>query len=471
MPNAVFGGELRGAPPSSPPSTAFEEGGARRLGQPPRRGRSRWVCQHVAKGSAILATIESADRAVRVRTPFYRRFEVWFPFTVYLVSRVFVLVAGIILSTHQMALPIGLERIRITYPVPADPGYLGIMTNWDGQWYRVIAEHGYPSVLPRTDTGAVDMNPWAFFPVFPLAVGAIMWVTGLPFLVVGPVLSTLIGFVAIHLLFRLVDGAVGRWEAVVAVVAVCFYIASPIFSASYTESTALLLVVVCLLLLRSRRYAWLVLALLVLALSRNVVIAMAPVILAHAVIRWRQGDEGRDPVRFRVGMVVLALYAVLLTWLWPSIASIVTQTPDAYTQTMLGWQIKTSLKLYQWWDLLYAYAGLLGQTGGIVVVALYSWWMLSRHSWRWGPELWGWAGAYPAYLLLVTNTTPSRVRYAMLAFTMTLILAAFLNLRPWRRYRVWLLGLVVVAGAIQMWWYTANYIVIDDLTQLPMLYP
>jgi hypothetical protein len=365
-----------------------------------------------------------------------------------------VLIAGIVLSKNQMALPIGLERIRITYPVPADPGYLGVMTNWDGQWYRVIAEHGYPTVLPRTGTGSVDMNPWAFFPVFPLAVGAIMWLTGLPFMIVGPVLSTLIGFGAIHLLFRFIDRAVGRWEAIVAVVAICFYVASPIFSASYTESTALL-----------------VLALLVLALSRNVVIAMAPVNVAHAVVRWRQGDEGPKPARFRIGMGVLALYAGMLTWLWPSIASIVTQTPNAYTQTMLAWKIKTSLKLYQWWDLLYGYAGVLGQVGGIVIVGLYAWWMLSQHSWRWGPELWGWAGAYPAYLLIVTNTTPSRVRYAMLAFTMTLIIASFLNLRPWRRYRYWLLGLVVVAGAAQMWWYTANYIVVDTLNEIPMLYP
>lgn len=403
--------------------------------------------------------------------PFYRRFEVWFPFTVYLVSRVLVLVAGTYLSRYQMALPIGLERIRITYPMPADPGYLAVMTNWDGQWYRVIAEHGYPLVLPRTGTGAVDMNPWAFFPVFPITVGAIMRVTGLPFVVVGPVLSTLIGFVAIHLLFRLVDSAVGRWEAVVTVVAVCFYVASPIFSASYTESTALLLVVVCLMLLRARRYGWLVLALLGLALTRNVVIAMAPVIVAHAVVRWRRGDEGPRAVRFRLGMGALAAYAGLLTWLWPSIASIVTQTPDAYTKTMMAWRIRTSLKLYAWWDLVYAYAGVLGQVGGLAVVGVYAWWMLSKHSWRWGPELWGWAGAYPAYLILVTNTTPSRVRYAMLAFTMALILASFLSLRPWRRYRYWLLGAVAVAGAAQMWWYTANYIVIDNLTVQPILYP
>ena len=444
------------------------------LGCPSRPSGVGGRFRHVHQGVAILAAIETTKQESRdgqARLPFYRRFSVWFPFTVYLVSRIFVLVAGIILARNQIALPIGTERIRITYPMPPDPGYLAVMTNWDGQWYRVIAEQGYPVVLPRAGWGGVDMNPWAFFPVFPLAVGGIMRATGLPFTVVGPILSTLIGFVAIHLLFRLVDRAVGRWEAIVAVVGVCFYIASPIFSASYTESTALLMVVVCLLLLRARRYGWLVAALLVLALSRNVVIAMVPVIIAHAVVRWRQGDEGPNPRRFRLGIAALAAYAGLLTILWPNIVSAVTQTPDAYTQTMMAWRIRTSLKLYAWWDLLYAYAGVLGQVGGIVLVAAYAWWMLSKHSWRWGPELWGWAGAYPAYLLLVTNTTPSRVRYAMLAFTMTLIIAWFLNLRPWRRWRYLLLAGMVVAGAVQMWWYIANYIVVGNLSVEPIYYP
>ena len=118
-----------------------------------------------------------------------------------------------------------------------------------------------------------------------------MAVTGLPFVVVGPVLSTLLGFAAMFLLFKLIDEAVGRWEAIVAVVATCFYIASPVFSAAYTESAALLLVVAILLLLRAQ-------AVLVGRCSppralpeRNVVIAMVPVIIAHAVVRWRQGTK------------------------------------------------------------------------------------------------------------------------------------------------------------------------------------
>ncbi|MFC3807456.1 hypothetical protein [Terrabacter sp. MAHUQ-38] len=413
--------------------------------------------------------VENPDREVESRTPFWRRFPVWLPFAVFGISRLFVWVAATYLSRYQIPLPIGTTNIRIFYPSPADPGYLAVMTGWDGQWYRVIAEQGYPAVLPRVGWGGIDMNPWAFFPVFPMSVGLIMKLTGLPFALVAPALSTVIGFVAMHLLFKLVDQAVGRWEAIVAVVATCFFIASPAFSASYTESTALLGVVTVLWLLRRRQYWWVAVALLVLSLSRNVVIAMVPVIVAHAVVRWRQGDEGAHPRRFRLAMAALAAYAGVLTWLWPTIVTIATDTPNAYNDTMRAWNIETKIKLYLWWNLLYDYWGVIGQVAGVAGVAGFAWLMLSRTSWRWGPEIWGWAGAYPAYILLVTSTTPSRVRYALLAFPMTLVIAWFLKLRWWGRYRYWLLGLIVVAGAAQMWWWTEHYLVIENLTD--DLYP
>lgn len=414
-------------------------------------------------------SLEQVDRDVEAGQPFWRRFGFWFPLAVYALSRVYVLIAGIVLARNQIALPVGTTSIRIFYPLPASPGYLPAMTNWDGQWYRVIAESGYPSVLPRAGHGAVDMNPWAFFPVFPLTAGAIMSVTGLPFVVVGPLLSTLIGFVAMYLLFRFIDQVVGRWPAIVAVVATCFYIASPVFSASYTESTALLMVVVVLMLLRARRYGWVVLALLVLALSRNVVVAMVPVIVAHAVVRWHQDDEGPNPKRFRIGMAALAAWAGALTFLWPTIVTIATDTPNAYNDTMLAWNIQTKIKLYMWWNLLYAYWGVIGQVLGVLGIAAFAWFMLSRHSWKWGPEIWGWAGAYPAYIILVTSTTPSRVRYALLAFPMTLIIAWFISLPWWARWRYVILAGIVVAGALQMWWWTDHYLMIDNLTD--DLYP
>ncbi len=165
----------------------------------------------------------------------------------------------------------------------------------------------------------------------------------------------------------------------------------------------------------------------------------------------------------------MAAYAGALTFLWPTIVTIATQTPNAYNETMLAWNIQTKIKLYMWWNLLYLYAGVLGQVLGVLAVAAFAWFMLSRHSWRWGPEIWGWAGAYPAYIILVTSTTPSRIRYALLAFPFTLVIAWFLRL-PWvARWRWLLLGAIVVVGAVQMWWWLENYLIIENLTD--DLYP
>ena len=129
-------------------------------------------------------------------------------------------------------------------------------------------------------------NPWAFYPVFPMLTRALMWLTRGDFYVVGSTVSLVVGAVAVVLMFRLVDDAVGRWSAITATVLVSSYVAAPVLQTSYTESCALLAVVLVLSALRSRRYGWTLAALVLLALTRNIVLAMAPAILAHGAVRW-----------------------------------------------------------------------------------------------------------------------------------------------------------------------------------------
>lgn len=415
---------------------------------------------------------DEVDREAEARQPWWRRFPVWFPLGVYLVSRLYVFVMVEIQQRSQIALPLSKRIIRVMYPMPESPGYFNTMMNWDGQWYRMIAEKGYPAILPRVEaTGAVDMNPWAFYPVFPFTTRAGMKLTGLPFVVVGAVLSTLVGALAVYLLFRLVDQAVGRWEAIVAVVAVCFYIASAIMSASYTESWALLMVVICLLLLRARRYWWLALALVVLAFTRNIVAAMAPAIVAHAVVNYRNKDEGEHPVRRRAGMLGLLALIGVLTAIWGKIIAHMTGNPNGYAETMASWKFSTDLKVGQWWTFMYRHYGIGGQVAAVLIVIAFSWWMLSKHSWRWGPEIWGWMGAYTAYMVLVINPSPSRIRYAILAFPFALVLAWVMRSKFLERWRWHLLALVVLAGAVQMWWYTDRFFIIHSFNAKPLLFP
>ena len=417
---------------------------------------------------SAVATAEP-DAPAPAGLPWWRRFEIWFPLAVYAATRVFAVIVVLILQRSQIALPAPNGILRILFPTDKAPGYWVVMGNWDGQWYQEIATHGYPTTLPMTDQGTVDMNPWAFFPLYPMTVGVVMRLTGLSFYVVGAVLATLTGAVAMVLLFRLVDQAVGRWEAVVAVVGLCTFITAPILQATYTESLAILLVVVVLMLVRARRYWWVAVALVLLALSRNVVLAMAPVIVAHAVVRWRKEGDAFTR-RERVLLGALAVEAAALTGLWPAIIGLVTRTPDGYTQTMKAWKVGSELKIGSWWTYLMNAYGWVGALFGIAAVAAFAWFMLTHRTWHWGPEIWGWAGAYPAYQLLVTNSGPSRLRYAILAFPFTLLIAWFLNLSRWRRWRLLLLAGVAVCGLAQQVWWLQNYLLVSHLDG-PIYFP
>jgi hypothetical protein len=402
-------------------------------------------------------------------TPWWRRFEIWFPLAVFAATRLFTVVVVIICQRAQIALPAPNGIVRIMFPTDAAPGYWVVMGNWDGQWYQQIATTGYPNPLPLDDTGAVDMNAWAFFPLYPLLVGGLMRLTGGDFYVVGGITAMVIGAVAMVLLYRLVDRAVGRWEAVVAVVGVCTFVSAPILQATYTESLALLLVVLSLLLIRARRYWWVAVVLVALALTRNVVVAMVPVLMAHAFVRWRAEREAFS-MRDRILLGALAVEAGALTGLWPAVIGLATKNPSGYAQTMEAWKIGTDIKLSTWWNYLGFAYGAIGPFLGIGALLFFAWFMLTKRSWRWGPELWGWTGAYPAYQMLVTNTGPSRLRYAILAFGFTLFIAWFLRLRWWRRYAVWGLVAVALLGLGQQVWYVQNYLIVSHLDG-PIYFP
>ena len=128
---------------------------------------------------------DQASAPATAGTPWWRRFEIWFPLAVFAASRIFTVIVVLICQRSQIALPAPNGILRIMYPTDGAPGYWVAMANWDGQWYQQIADVGYPNPLPLDDLGQVDMNAWAFFPLYPMMVGALMRVTGGSFYVVG----------------------------------------------------------------------------------------------------------------------------------------------------------------------------------------------------------------------------------------------------------------------------------------------
>src|SRR5665647_1080926 len=133
-----------------------------------------------------------------------------------------------IASRYQVALP--------------SPGYLGLITNWDGQWFERIATNGYHLPAVGDQHGKDALWAFAFLPVFPTLVGAMMTVTGLSFGVCVTIVNLIAGGAAMVVMFVLVERTAGRFAAGVAVLFVNSFVAAPLFQAAYSESIALLLV-------------------------------------------------------------------------------------------------------------------------------------------------------------------------------------------------------------------------------------
>lgn len=364
-------------------------------------------------------------------------FRWWFPLSVYLITRVIAAVYMVIAAGSAQG-----------------SGYTDLATAWDGDWYRAIATDGYPSVLPLGANGQVEQNAWAFSPGYPLTVRALMAVTGLDFSVVAPTLSLVLGAAAMVVIFTLTERAVGHAYAIACVILTCTFMAAPAFQLAYADSMALLLLAGALLLLRKRRYAAVALLLLALALTRPVVLAFIPVVIAHGVSRWRGRESDPFSGKDRGAVALLTGWCIAGTVLWPVIAGLGTgdmlawlKTHEAWRSTPhfgpgIGWP--ASFLFHYGWPALAMLA---------VVVLLTAAVALRPDAKAWGPELRCWSVAYPGYLLLATVPGPSVIRWLLLAFPLMWPFPEEANTRSERTVRiVFIAGLAVLGLAMQWVW-------------------
>jgi hypothetical protein len=219
-----------------------------------------------------------------------------------------------------------------------DPSFFTFSGSWDASFYRTIAEHGYPATLPLDDAGHVLPNAWAFLPVFPALVRAVMPLTGGSFWVAGVVVATLAGAGACVLLYRLVLAVGDRRRAGWAT---ALFAAAPtgfLLQVAYAESTFLLLLFGALLALVRRRY-WVVAPLgIVAAFTKPGVLALAVALAVHLVVRWTR-ERRALPVRDAAWIVASGLLVAAAGLAWPVVASAATGRPGAYLDTELSWWV------------------------------------------------------------------------------------------------------------------------------------
>jgi hypothetical protein len=408
--------------------------------------------------SSVATTEAGAGARSRLRD----HYALWFPLLAYALTRALDAVFIVLAGRNQVAMTGVDPNYHLVYPSPADPGYGVVATNWDGQWYRLIAEQGYPLQLPTDAAGHVVMNSWAFYPLDPVTAGLISRATGLGFTTVAPLLNLVLGAIAVLVMYRLLSGTLNRFAASATVVVTCAFMSAPAMQLSYTEGLALLMVCLSLLLLRTRHYGWFAVAALGLSLTRPIALALVPVVVAHWLARRRDPEDDTFPTERR-RVALLVPWCVAVTGLWPLIAALATGDLFAYPKTMAAWKVYgQNIPIGSWFGREMRDRGpVLGLLLCLIVPALVAYVVSRRPARAWGPEVRTWAWAYPAYLFAVTAPGPSIVRYLLLAFPlMWPVPDADLAPAAARLQRRVVLPAVVVAGLLLQWYWISQYVVI-----------
>jgi hypothetical protein len=346
------------------------------------------------------------------------------------------------------------------------PHYPDLVGIWDGEWYQRIAENGYPQRLPHGPVGAVDYNAWAFFPVFPLLVRAVM-VTGLPFWAAASVVNLVAAGAAALVMWQLFAAVPGhRRLAALAVAVWCLLPPAPVLQIAYTEALAALLLGGSLLLLVRRRYLWAVPVVVLLGLTRAVAAPLVVVVVWHGVRRWRaRADDPvgrREPWSWSALLVATGVSAVL----WPAIVGFATGVPRAFFLTQAAWGQKPAdgpfVPWFTWaWDQL----GVIGVLLLVGVVAGVLRLLVGRHTAWLATDLRVFGVAYPVYLLAVVRPITSMWRFLLLDLPLAAVLAsaAARGARPHvsPHWKGRLAAAVVIGLAAMTWW------VVVYLTRVP----
>jgi hypothetical protein len=398
------------------------------------------------------------------------RLSIWLPLAIFALTRVYAFVVITLAARQQVALPSpdhpGIYQFTAH---PASPGYLGLITNWDGQWYERIATLGYHLPVAGAPGAKDTLWTYAFQPVFPTVVGAMMAATGLSFAICVTVVNVVAGAAAMVVMFALLERTAGRFVAGAAVLLTCCFVAAPLFQAAYSESFSLLLVCTVLLLVARRRYAWAVAAVALLSLTRLVTPPLAIVVIVHAGLRFR--NRANDPIRRSeaLWMAVLAVVSAVSVSFWSMITSVITsgvKVTGANRGDVAGAVV---VGRFGWFTNAYEHLGWIGVIGVVLLVILFVGLALSPLTRTWGVEVRTWFAIYPIFLLFVGGVHTGMFRYLLLAFPLGLLVIGSPQPGTVPRRRAALVVIFSLIGlGLQIPW-VAHALVVTQLAGKPWL--
>jgi len=357
-----------------------------------------------------------------------------FTVRVLLVYAVCRLVSGLILAV------VAARQVPTEWTGPT-VSYLTFTAQWDGQWYKTIAEHGYPAALPVSPvSGEVAQNPWAFYPLFPLLARMVMDLTGQDFWVAGSTLALLLGTGAAVAMGLLLRGRLGDRAALLVLGVWASYPAAVVLQVGYAEALAMLLLTCYLLALSRERWLAATGLAVLIGLARPIAVPLGVVTLVAVWLRWRR--RGEQPLGRTEGLSALGALAgcAVAGLLWPAIAWLGTGDRAAYTRTMAAWRASDEIVPFRpWLDMSRYY---FGPSWGPVwlAVAVVTLVVMTLGPWasRLGPELRTWSLAYPGYLLAVLDPFTSIFRYLIPMFPLVAVLLGSAGRRRGRDGHAWM---------------------------------
>ncbi len=196
---------------------------------------------------------------------------------------------------------------------------------WDGRWYLMIAQHGYPHQLVNEGDG----SRWAFFPALPGAIRGLAELTRLSLADAAVVAAFIFGLTSALAIWLAVREVFGSRLADRAVLLYVFCPVAYVLSLAYTEGLFLTAAAACLFALSRRYWVSAALCACLAGLTRNTGIVLALVVVVTALpAAWR----GRT-VRPAVAAAVAPLgFVSFMVYSWATVG-----TPVAFLTSERFW--------------------------------------------------------------------------------------------------------------------------------------
>ncbi len=323
------------------------------------------------------------------------------------------------------------------------------LSNWDGKWYLLTAQYGYFHTIPHV------YSTLGFLPLYP----ALMWLGGqvLPgpgYILPGVLISLVTGAITVVLMSRLATRWWGEAASRRAILFLCLFPGSIVFSMIYSEGITMALICGCLLALEDRRW---VLAGILAGLStaiEPVAYAIIPACAVVAAIHIRRNGGWRDrsalralwaPILSPVGAVGFAIF--LWAWTGTPLASYdaqkyawhETSTPLAIPRDAVKFvQDVVNFRNFRATPIdMNLLAGVLG-----AILLLWALWLMWKQRSTISLGAWVWTLGVGA-LALTSNSTPPNPRMLICAFPTVLIIGATRVGKSQRRLLVFTLIMTV----------------------------